>query len=78
MAYASTLVTYGTGAGVVVDIGDQTQIGQISEMIATVEVLDTPLTRKIGIALLLFVVGLKLDLEVIRTVGPVPVATGLG
>ncbi len=31
-----------------------------------------------GIALLLFVVGLKLDLHLIRTTGPVALATGLG
>jgi Kef-type K+ transport system membrane component KefB len=33
---------------------------------------------QIGIALLLFVVGLKLDLHLIRTVGPVALAAGLG
>lgn len=32
----------------------------------------------LGIALLLFVVGLKLDLHIIRTVGPVALASGLG
>jgi Kef-type K+ transport system membrane component KefB len=36
------------------------------------------LLAKLGIALLLFVVGLKLDLHVIRTMGPVALATGLG
>jgi len=36
------------------------------------------LLAKIGIALLLFVVGLKLDLHIIRTMGPVALATGLG
>lgn len=36
------------------------------------------LLAKMGIALLLFVVGLKLDVHVIRTVGPVALATGLG
>ncbi len=36
------------------------------------------LLAKIGIALLLFVVGLKLDLKLIRTMGPVALATGLG
>ncbi len=33
---------------------------------------------QIGIALLLFVVGLKLDLNLIKTTGPVALATGLG
>lgn len=36
------------------------------------------LLAKTGIALLLFTVGLKLDLHVIRTMGPVSLATGLG
>ncbi len=36
------------------------------------------LLAELGIALLLFVVGLKLDLHLIRTTGPVALATGLG
>ncbi len=36
------------------------------------------LFARLGIALLLFVVGLKLDLHVIRTVGPVALASGIG
>jgi len=36
------------------------------------------LLAKLGISLLLFVVGLKLDLNIIRTMGPVALATGLG
>jgi Kef-type K+ transport system membrane component KefB len=36
------------------------------------------LLAHIGIALLLFVVGLKLDLHLIRTMGKVALATGLG
>ncbi|MFP4129835.1 MAG: cation:proton antiporter [Halorhodospira sp.] len=36
------------------------------------------LLAEIGIALLLFVVGLKLDLHLIRTLGPVALVTGLG
>ena len=36
------------------------------------------LLAKIGIALLLFVVGLKLDLRMIRALGPLAVATGVG
>ena len=47
MAYSSTLVTYGVGTGVVVATGDRSEIGQISELIAGTEVLDTPLMRKI-------------------------------
>ena len=48
MAYSSTLVTYGTGVGVVTGTGDDTEIGRISELIASAEVLATPLTRKIA------------------------------
>lgn len=47
LAYSSTLVTYGAGQGVVVSTGNQTEIGRISELIASVDVLETPLTRKI-------------------------------
>ena len=47
MAYSSTLVTYGVGTGVVVATGDRSEIGQISELIASAEVLDTPLMRRI-------------------------------
>jgi Kef-type K+ transport system membrane component KefB/Trk K+ transport system NAD-binding subunit len=36
------------------------------------------LLAHVGIALLLFIVGLKLDLNLIRTTGPVALATGLG
>ena len=48
MAYSSTLVTYGIGVGVVTATGDGTEIGRISELIASAQVLATPLTRKIG------------------------------
>ncbi len=70
MAYSSTLVTYGTGVGVVVAIGRNTEIGKINEMIAEADVLETPLTLSIaqfskvllyvilGLAALTFVVGL--------------------
>jgi Ca2+-transporting ATPase len=48
MAYSSTLVTYGAGRGVVVATGDSAEIGRISELIKTTEILATPLTRKIA------------------------------
>jgi cation-transporting P-type ATPase F len=48
MAYASTLATYGQGSGIVVAIGDLTEVGRISELISTAEALETPLTRKIA------------------------------
>ncbi|MBI5234913.1 MAG: cation-transporting P-type ATPase [Deltaproteobacteria bacterium] len=48
IAYASTLVTYGLGRGVVVAIGDNTEVGRISQLIASTEEMQTPLTRKIA------------------------------
>jgi Kef-type K+ transport system membrane component KefB/Trk K+ transport system NAD-binding subunit len=39
---------------------------------------EVELLASIGIALLLFVVGLKLDVQMIRTLGPVSLATGFG
>ncbi len=48
LAFSSTLVTYGTGKGVVTAIGDQTEIGYINEMITSADVLETPLTKKIN------------------------------
>jgi Ca2+-transporting ATPase len=48
MAYASTLVTYGQGTGIVVATGDNTQIGRISALIAEAKEIETPLIRKIG------------------------------
>lgn len=61
MAYSSTLVTYGTAAGIVVAIGDDTEIGKINRMISSADVLETPLTRKIaqfGMLLLYVILGL--------------------
>lgn len=70
MLYSSTLVTYGTGIGIVVETGDNTEIGNISKLLTNTEVLATPLTRKIttfshvllliilGLAALTFFVGL--------------------
>jgi cation-transporting ATPase F len=48
MAYASTLVTYGTATGIVVATGDGSEIGRISRLISSAVELETPLTRKIG------------------------------
>lgn len=48
MAYASTLVTYGQGAGVVVATGAGTEIGHISAMLGQVQTLTTPLLKQIA------------------------------
>jgi len=49
MAYSGTLVTSGLGRGVVVATGAQTEIGRISGMLSTVEVLTTPLVRQMNV-----------------------------
>ncbi|WP_321371849.1 cation-transporting P-type ATPase [uncultured Draconibacterium sp.] len=48
MAYSSSLVTYGTATGVVVETGDRTEIGKINDLISSADVLETPLTKKIS------------------------------
>ncbi|MBN2148332.1 MAG: cation-transporting P-type ATPase [Anaerolineales bacterium] len=48
MAYASTLVTYGTATCIVVATGDGSEIGRISQLISSAAELETPLTRKIS------------------------------
>lgn len=69
MVYSSTLVTYGTASGFVVETGDNTEIGRINTLIANTQVLATPLTIKIsefselllkiilGLAALTFAIG---------------------
>jgi len=69
MAYSSTLVTYGSGLGVVVEVGDLTEIGRINSLLSQTIELETPLTKKIsqfsqlllwviiGLAVVTFAVG---------------------
>ncbi|MDO5499282.1 MAG: cation-transporting P-type ATPase [Propionibacteriaceae bacterium] len=62
MAYSSTMVTSGSGLGVVTATGQQTEIGRINEMLSEVETLATPLTRqmnKFGKGLTSVIVGLS-------------------
>jgi len=47
MAYSGTLVTSGQGAGVVVAIGDATELGRISRMLSTVKTITTRLLQQI-------------------------------
>jgi len=49
MAYSGTLVTYGQGRGVVTATGSRTEIGRISELIAQVEEISTPLMRRMTV-----------------------------
>jgi len=48
LAFSSTLVTYGQGRGVVFATGGKTEVGRISEMVSTADIMQTPLTRKIA------------------------------
>jgi Ca2+-transporting ATPase len=70
MAYSSTLVTYGIATGVVVTTGNSTEVGRINELIASADILATPLTQKIarfsglllyiilGLSAITFIVGI--------------------
>jgi len=48
LAFAGTLATNGTAAGIVVATGDNTQIGRIAGMLQEVEGVDTPLIRRLA------------------------------
>jgi len=49
MAYSSTLVVFGQGAGVVVATADDTEIGRISAMLEEVQSMTTPLLRQMEV-----------------------------
>ncbi len=49
IAFLGTLVTAGQGVGVVVATGDDTEIGRISGMLAEIQTLKTPLTRRLDV-----------------------------
>jgi cation-transporting ATPase F len=48
MLYSGTLVTGGTGAGITVATGAQTELGEIHRLVSGTEALATPLTRKLA------------------------------
>lgn len=48
MAYMGTMVTYGLAKGVVVSTGLKTQIGEISDLVGRVEILQTPLQQQLA------------------------------
>jgi cation-transporting ATPase F len=69
MAYSGTLVTTGSGAGIVVATGTGTEVGEIHRLVGAAQSLATPLTQKLtefsklltvvilGLAALTFAVG---------------------
>ncbi len=46
MAFSGTLVTAGTGQGVVVETGEHTEIGKVSELLSRVDSVTTPLLKQ--------------------------------
>ncbi|TNB72111.1 HAD-IC family P-type ATPase [Arthrobacter sp. BB-1] len=48
MVYSGTLVTAGTGAGIVVAIGGETELGEIHRLMGAVQPVATPLTQKLS------------------------------
>ncbi len=70
MTFSSTIVTYGTGLGVVVATGMDTEVGKIAHMLDNTDDLDTPLKRKLNkigkvlslvgiiISIIIFIMGL--------------------
>jgi len=48
MLYSGTLVTGGTGAGITVATGAETELGEIHRLVGSAEVMATPLTRKLA------------------------------
>ncbi|OFB40099.1 carbonate dehydratase [Mycolicibacterium sp. (ex Dasyatis americana)] len=48
MVYSGTIVAAGSGTGVVTATGTSTEIGRIQSLIADVESIETPLTRKLA------------------------------
>jgi magnesium-transporting ATPase (P-type) len=66
MAFSGTLVTSGQGRGVIVATGENTEIGRISDLLAGVEELTTPLVHQMNVfakwltAVIIAVAGLLL------------------
>lgn len=80
MAFAGTLVTYGTGTAVVVRTGAATELGKISAMLKEATDLRTPLTAalaKIGRYLTIGIVLISLVVLAIGTLRT-DLATGMG
>lgn len=68
MAFASTAVTQGSGVGIVIATGIETQIGQIQQSVAEVKSQVTPLMKnlnKLGVNLSVFIVAIAVLLFVL-------------
>jgi cation-transporting P-type ATPase F len=79
MVYSGTLVTSGSGAGIVVATGAETELGEIHRLVGAAETLATALTRKLasfskiltvgilGLAAATFAVGLLRGQDAVET-----------
>ena len=66
MAFMGTMVTRGSGVGVVIGTGMKTAMGQIADMLQTTETLTTPLQQRLEqLGKILIVVALFLTLLVV-------------
>ena len=70
MVYGSTIISYGTALGIVVSTAEDTEVGNIANMLNDTDNLDTPLKRKLNkvgeilsiigvfVAIFIFIIGL--------------------
>ncbi|MBR0427971.1 MAG: cation-translocating P-type ATPase [Clostridia bacterium] len=77
MLFSSSLVTYGRGKGIVVEIGMKTEVGKIAEMLTETEEQETPLQKKLNglgktlgivsliICVVIFIIGIIQGREII-------------
>lgn len=78
MAYSSTIVTYGSGMGIVVAIGMDTEVGKIANMLENANELDTPLKQKLNkigkilslvgivVSIIVFIIGLLYGKDIVE------------
>lgn len=77
MAFAGSSVTYGVARGVVVAVGDTTEMGRIADLMASTKALETPLTRRIAqlsrllVWVILGLAGALLIVQWLRGISPV-------
>jgi magnesium-transporting ATPase (P-type) len=69
MVFGGTLVTYGTGVGLVVATGSETELGRISSLLREAADLQTPLTRSLAVVGKYLTVAILAVSAVLLTVG---------